>query len=106
MVPHVLQCPDVRAQDLWKDGLTKLGQWIIENAIYYNLMAWKSLSPFPPNLPQSPSLKRALLEQDRIGWLGVFDGFLSQAWQAHLTSHFTAMDNPKSTMLWMSRLQK
>lgn len=112
-VPHILQCPDARAQDLWQEGLVKLRRWILDNngpedmadALYHNLMAWQSFSPFPPQLPESPTLRRALLDQDKLGWFQVFDGFLARSWRAHVQTYFSTIDNAKSSMLWMSRLQ-
>jgi hypothetical protein len=113
-VSHVVQCPAPSAHKLWTTALNKLRTWIIENEggedfaqiVYENLLAWQSFQPFPFTIPDNPILHRAIKQQDKIGWRSFLDGFLVKEWRQYLTEHFLARGSRKSSLLWMSRLQR
>ena len=110
---HVLKCPDTRAQQLWFSEIDKLHTWIIDNkgcpelalAIRTYLHSWHHQSPTEP-MSWSPTLTRAIWEQNAIGWTSFLEGIWSQQWRVHQHQYLQSIKSQRSSILWISKAQR
>ena len=113
-VTHMIQCQADSAKAAWDAELKKLEAWMVENdgdpdmiqAIIGNLNAWRGEHPFPYTYYDNRSLRKALTQQDRIGWQSFLEGFKSLQWRLVQQQHLANIGSQKSAILWMSRLQQ
>jgi hypothetical protein len=109
-VDHVLRCPHAEANDLWTQSIIQLDQYLtslktnpdITFAICSSLRAWHDGTPLPPINTDDDILRRALREQDQIGWRPFIDGFHSLAWRECQSSYFRTIRSQRSSLVWKS----
>ena len=113
-VAHILQCNATSAKTLWESEISKLQTWMEENdgdpdlitAIIENVKAWRDEIPYPVHNFSNRTLRKAIRQQDRIGWQNFLEGFLTQNWRKVQTMYLKQIKSHKSSLLWMSRLQQ
>ena len=113
-VIHVIQCRDTRATNLWNQELDKLKEWMLDkggdpdltNLIYSSLRSWRDSTPLPSFFTSDITLSQAILKQDAIGWKSFVDGFLVKEWRIIQHRFMKSKRDPRSSILWMIRLQK
>jgi hypothetical protein len=105
-VKHVLKC-----QSYGTKQMRALSSWITKNdgpegmgdVITQNLTAWRQNSMYP-HPPIDTTLRKAVLQQDSLGWNNFLHGFISSKWRQAIDMHFKKINSKKSSTLWVSRL--
>ena len=59
-----------------------------------------------PHPPIDTALRKAVLQQDSLGWNNFLHGFISIKWRQAIDMHFQHINSKKSSTLWVSRLVK
>ena len=111
---HVLQCPSESACLLWDKEIKKLQEWMNKNNfqpqmvkhIIHNLNAWKYRTPKLHTLPVHPILRKAITQQDQIGWKQFVLGFWAKTWRDCQTQHLKNINSPTSALLLLSKAQR
>jgi hypothetical protein len=113
-VDHVLQCPPPKAASLWEDEIQQLDVYLgflrsdpdLVRAICSSLRAWHNQLPLPAIQTTNPVLRRAIQEQDRIGWRSFLDGFQSTAWHECQELYFNHIRLRRSSIKWKSQVTR
>ena len=114
-VDHVLLCRQQSAMISWENSIGALQTWLIHSNCEPNMMEMicNSLSAWHDgctiiNRDQlgNDLIKKVAKEQERIGWHGMFNGFISSKWRQIQSLHFKNLQSTKSPILWMSRFQR
>ena len=113
-VEHVLLCNEISALALWDESISDLNKWLGENlcepemkeVICLSLQAWHNGTPLPPVYTNNPQLLSAIRQQDSLTWYSFLCGFYSRNWRAVQRDHLLHIRSSKSSLLWMSKLQR
>ena len=113
-VTHVLLCNEITATSLWTSSIADLEEWLELNdcepdmklTICLSLQSWHNGSPLPTILSDNPLLQLATRQQDNISWFSFICGFLAVGWRAVQHEHLLFIGSQKSSILWMTKLQR
>jgi hypothetical protein len=112
---HVLQCENPQAMALWTQSIDQLEQWMLSNAghpelvelIVLGLTSWRNSSLLPLEYDiLEPTLIQAYRKQRRIGWRSFIEGYWAIDWRLCQAAHFNQINSQKSSILWISRVQR
>ena len=108
---HVIQCPSVRARTQWLKSLASLKEWMEKNftspplqrSILAYLTSWvDNAEPPPPG--NSAKLRRALLEQDSIGWHQFILGYHTSQFAEIQHQYYLSINRENTGLRWTQAL--
>jgi hypothetical protein len=114
-VQHVMKCQHPTATIVWDDAMKKLENWMIKNEceprmktiIVESLQSWRNDIPYQPiQQTRNAELKKAIWDQERIGWDKMLFGFISINWRKVQTEYMAKHMKLHSPIIWMAKLQK
>ena len=113
-VQHVLLCNEISATTLWESLLSDLDQWLKSNncdlemntVICQSLTSWHNGSPLVPIQSTNRTLTTAIIQQDNLSWFSFLCGFLAKGWRQVQHEHLLHIGSQKSSILWMTKLQR
>ena len=110
---HLLVCKGPTADSTWKERIADLHEWLskqdtapaIRKSIIEGLEHCRSgMWATPPSVaPQNPT-SQAVIQQNRIGWQGLFVGRLAIGWERFQSMYWKRRKKRKSSKLWAASL--
>jgi len=111
---HVWTCQSPEACLLRSQDLFKLRKWLkeqdtapeISRVLMTRLTSWSFNTRAYPQRVRDMDIRRALQEQDDIGWTNLLEGCVSQHWAVAPTNYYKWMGSRKSGRRWTIALIK
>ena len=108
---HVLQCPDVRADNKWRTALDALDVWMVNthtnphlmDAILSRLYTWRANLPHEA-IAGPTKLQEIIAEQDSIGWENFFFGRITSSFAEYQQTHFSNIKKQNQGKTWVAKL--
>ena len=90
---------------LWKQSVEELRSWMKEhegnltlcNMVCEYLLAWQSQTPYPSTQSMDSILRKAIIDQDRIGLQSFLEGYWSNDWKIRQQEHLESINSRKSS---------
>jgi hypothetical protein len=104
--PHVWTCQGCEANDVWKESLDKLNEWMssiqtdpdIQDGIIAYLNGWRYDSMSEPLLPSD--IYDLILYQSTQGWRTFFEGWIPIAWEETQQSYYSLLKSRRTGRRW------
>jgi len=105
---HVIQCQAVDARQRWKTGIKALRQWfittstepVLQHTIFQRLDEWCDNEPRRPVHTTKRLLRKAVQQQDLIGWWSFLQGRITQQFKRVMEEHCGQITTKKKHNKW------
>ena len=114
-VQHVTRCKHADATLVWHNSIGELREWLKDHngepdfstTICDALLAWHDGRTLTiPQTSGNTLIQSATRSQNRIGWQGVINGFLSIKWRLVQEEHLIRTKSTRPAILWMALFQR
>ena len=111
---HVITCQHKTAKEEWDVEINNFQQWMSHNgtapaislAMTYNLRKWRKSGGIYGHHYQDNRIKRAIKQQEKIGWDHFLLGRISQQWSEIQAKHYKNIGSKKTGERWAEILIK